>query len=122
MTLSNTATPRYYGEFRQKVISGEIPVCREISMEMNRIDAMIANPGIYYDDTAVEHWVNFCEHELVLTDGSPLHLLDSFKLWGEQIFGWYYFVDRSVYIPNTDRPGGHYVTKRIKKRLSIDSI
>lgn len=117
MTLSNTATPRYYGEFRQKVISGEIPVCREISMEMNRIDAMIANPGIYYDDTAVEHWVNFCEHELVLTDGSPLHLLDSFKLWGEQIFGWYYFVDRSVYIPNTDRPGGHYVTKRIKKRL-----
>ena len=117
MTLSNTAVPRYYGEFRDKVMRGEIPVCREISMEMNRIDDLIANSGVYYDDEAVEGWVNFCENELTLTDGSDLHLLDSFKLWGEQIFGWYYFVDRSVYEPNIDGIGGHYVTRRIKKRL-----
>lgn len=117
MTLSNTAVPRYYGEFRDKVMRGEIPVCREISMEMNRIDDLIANSGVYYDDEAVEGWVRFCENELTLTDGSDLHLLDSFKLWGEQIFGWYYFVDRSVYEPNIDGIGGHYVTRRIKKRL-----
>lgn len=117
MTLSNTAVPRYYGEFRDKVMRGEIPVCREISMEMNRVDDLIANSGVYYDDEAVEGWVNFCENELTLTDGSDLHLLDSFKLWGEQIFGWYYFVDRSVYEPNIDGIGGHYVTRRIKKRL-----
>lgn len=117
MTLSNTATPRYYGEFRDKVMRGEIPVCREISMEMNRIDDLINNPGIYYDGDEVEGWVQFCENELTLTDGSDLHLLDSFKLWGEQIFGWYYFVDRSVYEPNIDGIGGHYVTRRIKKRL-----
>lgn len=117
MTLSNTATPRYYGEFRDKVMRGEIPVCREISMEMNRIDDLINNPGVYYDSDEVEGWVQFCENELTLTDGSDLHLLDSFKLWGEQIFGWYYFVDRSVYEPNIDGIGGHYVTRRIKKRL-----
>lgn len=117
MTLSNTATPRYYGEFRDKVMRGEIPVCREISMEMNRIDDLINNPGVYYDGDEVEGWVQFCENELTLTDGSDLHLLDSFKLWGEQIFGWYYFVDRSIYEPNIDGIGGHYVTRRIKKRL-----
>lgn len=117
MTLSNTATPRYYGEFRDKVMRGEIPVCREISMEMNRIDDLINNPGVYYDGDEVEGWVQFCENELTLTDGSDLHLLDSFKLWGEQIFGWYYFVDRSVYEPNIDGIGGHYITRRIKKRL-----
>ena len=117
MTLSNTATPRYYGEFRDKVMRGEIPVCREISMEMNRIDDLINNPGVYYDGDEVEGWIQFCENELTLTDGSDLHLLDSFKLWGEQIFGWYYFVDRSVYEPNIDGIGGHYVTRRIKKRL-----
>lgn len=117
MSLSNTATPKYYGQFREKVMSGQIPVCREISMEMNRIDSLIANPGIYYNDQAVEGWIHFCENELTLTDGSDLHLLDSFKLWGEQIFGWYYYVDRSVYQPNVDKPGGHYVTKRVLKRL-----
>lgn len=116
--LSNTATPIYYGQFRQAVLRGEIPVNREISMEMNRIDDLIANPGIYYDDEAVLGWAAFCEEELTLTDGSRLHLLDSFKLWGEQVFGWYYFVDRSVYEPYHDgRPGGRYVKKRIKKRL-----
>lgn len=118
MGLSNTAVPKYYGEFRDAVIRGEIPVCREISMEMNRIDDLIANPGIYYDDKAVEGFIKYCENELTLTDGSDLHLLDSFKLWAEQIFGWYYFVDRSVFIPNADgRMGGHYQTKSIKKRL-----
>ena len=116
--LSNTATPIYYGQFRDKVLRGEIPVNREISMEMNRIDDLIANPGVYYDAEAVEGWIRFCENELVLTDGSPLHLLDSFKLWGEQIFGWYYYVTRSVYEPFKDRPGGEYVTKRILKRLT----
>lgn len=117
MGLSNTAVPKYYGQFRDAVIRGEIPVCREISMEMNRIDDLIANPGIYYDDEAVEGWIKYCENELTLTDGSDLNLLDSFKLWGEQIFGWYYFVDRTVYEPNEDGHGGHYVNKTIKKRL-----
>lgn len=117
MALSNTAVPKYYGMFRDAVIRGEIPVCKEISMEMNRIDDLIANPGVYYDDQAVEGWIKFCEAELTLTDGSDLHLLDSFKLWGEQIFGWYYFVERSVYEPNADGHGGHYVKKTIKKRL-----
>ena len=117
MALSNTAVPRYYGAFRDAVIRGEIPVCREISMEMNRIDALIANPGIYYDDQAVEGWIAYCENELTLTDGSDLHLLDTFKLWGEQVFGWYYFVDRTVYQPNEDGHGGRYINKRVKKRL-----
>ena len=117
MALSNTAVPRYYGAFRDAVIRGEIPVCKEISMEMNRIDELIANPGIYYDDQAVEGWIAYCENELTLTDGSDLHMLDSFKLWGEQVFGWYYFVDRSVYQPNEDGHGGCYVNKRVKKRL-----
>lgn len=117
MALSNTAVPKYYGQFRDAVIRGEIPVCREISMEMNRVDDLIANPGIYYDDKAVEGWIKYCENELTLTDGSDLNLLDSFKLWGEQIFGWYYFVDRTVYEPNEDGHGGHYVNKTIKKRL-----
>ena len=117
MALSNTATPKYYGRFRDAVIRGEIPVCRKVSMEMNRIDDLIANPGIYYDDEAVEGWISFCENELTLTDGSDLKLLDSFKLWGEQIFGWYYYVDRTVYEPNPDGHGGHYVNRSIKKRL-----
>ena len=117
MALSNTAVPKYYGMFRDAVIRGEIPVNREISMEMNRIDDLIDNPGVYYDDQAVEGWIKYCENELTLTDGSDLNLLDSFKLWGEQVFGWYYFVERSVYEPNPDGHGGHYVTKSIKKRL-----
>lgn len=117
MTLSNTAIPKYYGQFREKVIRGEIPVCEEVSLEMNRIDKLIANPGIYYDEDAVEGWIKYCENELTLTDGEDLHLLDSFKLWGEQVFGWYYFVERSVYEPDPDGHGGHYVRKRIKKRL-----
>lgn len=117
MTLSNTATPKYYGQFRDKVLRGEIPVCREVSLEMNRIDALIANPGIYYDDKAVEGFILYCENELTLTDGSDLILLDTFKLWGEQIFGWYYFVERSVYVPSPGNHGGKYVRKRIKKRL-----
>ena len=113
MSLSNTATPIYYGQFRDAVLRGEIPVCLEMSLEMNRIDDLIANPGVYYDDKAVEGFIAFCESELTLTDGSDLHLLDSFKLWAEQIFGWYYFVERSVYDPDK----GHYVQKMIKKRL-----
>ena len=117
MALSNTATPKYYGMFRDAVIRGDIPVNEEISMEMNRIDALIANPGIWYDDRAIQGFINFCETELTLTNGEALHLLDSFKLWAEQIFGWYYFVERSVYEPNPDGHGGHYVNKRIKKRL-----
>ena len=117
MALSNTAVPKYYGQFREAVIRGEIPVNNEISLEMNRIDDLIANPGVYYDDQAVEGWVRYCENELTLTDGSDLHLLDSFKLWGEQIFGWYYFVERSIYEPYPDGHGGHYVNRRIKKRL-----
>lgn len=117
MALSNTAVPKYYGMFRDAVIRGEIPVCKEVSMEMNRIDDLIANPGVYYDDQAVEGWIKYCEAELTLTDGSDLHLLDSFKLWGEQVFGWYYFVERTVYRPNKDGHGGRYVKKMIKKRL-----
>lgn len=117
MALSNTATPKYYGMFRDAVIRGEIPVCEQVSMEMNRIDALIANPGIWYDDQAIQGFINFCENELTLTDGDDLRLLDSFKLWAEQVFGWYYFVERSVYEPSPDGRGGHYVTKRIKKRL-----
>ena len=117
MALSNTATPRYYGEFRDAVIKGKIPVCKEISMEMNRIDDLIANPGVYYDEEAINGFIKYCEAELTLTDGSPLFLLDSFKLWAEQLFGWYYFVERSVYEPNPDGNGGHYVRKMVKKRL-----
>ena len=117
MALSNTATPIYYGKFRDAVMRGEIPVCREISMEMNRIDDLIANPGIYYDDQAINGFIDYCEQELTLTDGGDLHLLDTFKLWAEQIFGWYYFVERSVFEPNPDGHGGKYVTKTIKKRL-----
>jgi len=117
MALSNTATPFYYGLFRASVIRGEIPVNREISMEMNRIDALIENPNIYYDDMAVHGFIKYCEFELTLTDGSDLHLLDSFKLWAEQIFGWYYYVERSVYQPGESGREGHYVTKLIKKRL-----
>ena len=117
MSLSNTATPKYYGMFRDAVLRGDIPVCETISMEMNRIDALIANPGIYYDDKAVDGFVKYCENELTLTDGSDLKLLDSFKLWAEQIFGWYYYVERSIYEPSPDGHGGRYVNKRIKKRL-----
>lgn len=117
MTLSNTAVPIFYGQFREKVIAGEIPVNKEISMEMNRIDSLIENPGVYYDEDAIKGYCCFCEEELTLTDGSPLTLLDTFKLWAEQIFGWYYFVDRSVYIPGDDGEPGHYETKRVKKRL-----
>ena len=118
MALSNTAVPKYYGQFRDAVMRGEIPVCREIDMEMKRIDQLIANPGIWYDDQAVEGFVRYCENELTLTDGEDLHLLDSFKLWAEQIFGWYYFVERSVYEPNPDGHGGRYIKKSIKKRLT----
>lgn len=117
MALSNTATPRYYGQFRDAVIRGEIPVNKEISMEMNRIDDLIANPGIYYDDKAIDGFIDYCENELTLTDGEDLYLLDSFKLWAEQIFGWYFFEERSVYVPYADGHGGRYVNKRIKKRL-----
>lgn len=118
MALSNTAVPIYYGRFRDAVIRGEIPVNREISMEMNRIDDLIANPKYYYDDEAVEGWIAYCEEELTLTDGSDLHLLDTFKLWGEQVYGWYYFVERSVYEPNPKGHGGRYVNKVIKQRLT----
>lgn len=117
MALSNTATPKYYGRFREAVIRGEIPINQEIAMEMNRIDDLIANPGVWYDDQAIQGFINFCEKELTLTDGEDLHLLDSFKLWAEQIFGWYYFVERSVYEPSPDGHGGRYVNKTIKKRL-----
>lgn len=117
MALSNTATPIYYGRFRDAVMRGEIPVNAEIAMEMNRIDALIANPGVYYDDEAIDGWIQFCENELTLTDGSDLYLLDSFKLWGEQIFGWYYFVERSVYEPGENGAEGRFVQKLIKKRL-----
>ena len=117
MALSNTATPKYYGMFRDAVIQGEIPICREIELEMRRIDDLIANPGIWYDDKAIDGFIEYCEEELTLTNGEDLHLLDSFKLWAEQIFGWYYYVDRSVYVPSRDGHGGHYVKKRIKKRL-----
>lgn len=118
MALSNTATPKYYGQFRDAVVNGEIPVCETISLEMNRIDNLIRNPGVYYDDTAVEGWIRFCENELTLTDGSPFFMLDSFKLWGEQVYGWYYFVNKSVWKPNPKGRGGHYVRKTVKKRLT----
>jgi len=117
MALSNTAVPKYYGEFRDAVIRGEIPICKEIEMEMNRIDDLIANPGIYYDPAPVEGWISFCEDELTLTDGGDLYLLDTFKLWGEQVYGWYYFVERSIYEPNSNGHGGRYVNRKIKKRL-----
>lgn len=117
MALSNTAVPKYYGEFRQKVIDGEIPVCEKISLGMNRIDDLIANPTFYYDDAAVEGWVRFCEKELTLTDGSDFHMLDSFKLWGEDLFGWFYFVRKTVYQPGKNGGPGHYVNKTVKKRL-----
>lgn len=117
MALSNTAVPKYYGMFRDAVIRGEIPVCREISMEMHRIDELIENPGIWYDDQAVNGFINYCENELTLTNGEDLFLLDSFKLWAEQIFGWYYYVERSVYVPSEDNHGGYYETRVIKKRL-----
>lgn len=117
MSLSNTATPKYYGEFRGRVLAGEIPVNKEISMEMNRIDSLIANPGIYYDDKAIDGFIAFCENECTLTDGSDLYLLDTFKLWAEQVFGWYYYVERSVYKPSKDNHGGRYIRKKIKKRL-----
>lgn len=117
MALSNTATPKYYGRFRDAVLRGDILVCKEIEMEMNRIDSWIANPGIWYDENAINGFVEYCECELTLTDGEDLHLLDSFLLWAEEIFGWYYFVERSIYVPSRDGRGGHYETKRIKKRL-----
>lgn len=117
MALSNTATPIYYGQFRDAVLRGEIPVNQEISMEMNRIDELIANPGIYYDDEAINGFIEYCENELTLTDGSDLHLLDTFKLWAEQIFGWYYFVERTIYEPSPDGHGGRFVKKTVKKRL-----
>lgn len=117
MALSNTAVPRYYGQFRSAVMRGEVPICNEISMEMKRIDDLIANPGVYYDDRAVEGWIKFCESEMTLTDGSDLHMLFSFKLWGEEIFGWYYFIEREVWEPNPNGVGGHRVVKTIKKRL-----
>lgn len=117
MTLSNTAVPRYYGEFRKEVIRGNIPINREIAMEMNRIDSLIANPGVYYDEEAMEGFVRFCENELTLTDGSDLHLLDTFKLWAEQIFCWYYFIRRNIYQPFINGPGGEYVEKTVKQRL-----
>ena len=118
MALSNTATPKYYGQFREAVLRGDIPVCQEVSMEMNRIDKLIANPGIYYDEDAMDGFVKFCENELTLTDGEDLKLLPSFLLWAEQIFCWFYFVERTVYEPSENNHGGHYVKKRIKKRLT----
>jgi len=119
MSLSNVATPRYYGEFRDAVMNGEIPVNREIGMEMERIDELIANPNYYYDNLAVEGWIKYCENELTLTDGNDLHMLDSFKLWGEEVLGWYEFVERSVYVPSPDNHGGRFVRKRVKKRLTV---
>lgn len=118
MGLSNTATPIYYGEFREQVLSGKLPVCEEISLEMNRIDALIADPRFYYDPNPVKGYIEFCENEMTLTDGSPMRLLPTFKLWSEEIYGWYYFIERSVYEPNENGVGGHYVNKRIKKRLT----
>lgn len=122
MSISNTATPKYYGEFREKVLHGEIPVCEKISMEMNRIDELIRNPRYYYDEDAVEGWIRFCEGELTTTEGSDLKLLDSFKLWGEQVYGWYYFIEKSVYRPYKNDRGGRYVKKTVKKRLTNKQI
>lgn len=119
MALSNTAVPKYYGMFRDAVLRGDIPVNEQVSLEMNRIDQLIRDPRYYYDELAVESWCDFCEKEMTLTDGSAVHLLDTFKLWGEQLFGWYYFIERSVYEPYPDRHGGHYVKKRVKKRLTL---
>lgn len=119
MGLSNTATPKYYGQFREAVLRGEIPVCNEISMEMNRIDELIRNPNYYYNDKAVEGWIRFCENELTLTDGSAVNMLDSFKLWGEQLLGWYQYVDRSVYVPGEDGHGGHYERRKVRRRLTV---
>ena len=116
--LSNTAVPKYYGEFREKVLAGEIPVNEMVSMQMNRIDDFIRNPGIYYDESAIDGFIKFCEEECTLTDGTDVNLLDSFKLWAEDVFCWYYFVDKSVYIPSPNGKGGRYVTKRVKKRLT----
>ena len=116
--LSNTAVPKYYGRFRDAVIRGDFPVCETISLEMARIDQLIKDPSIYYDPVPVEGWIRFCEAELTLTDGSPLHLLDTFKIWAEQVYGWYYFIQKSVYQTNPDGHGGHYVRKRVKKRLT----
>jgi phage terminase large subunit-like protein len=118
LSLSNTATPRYYGQFRESVIRGDIPVNEQINLEMNRIDELIANPNFYYDDNAVEGFIKFCERELTLTDGSDLHLLDTFKVWAEQVLGWWYYEERSVYVPSPDNHGGHFVNKKIKKRLT----
>ena len=115
--LSNRAVPKYYAQFREKVLAGDIPISREVAMEMKRIDYLIDHPGFYFDNEAVRGWIEFCENELTLTDGSDLHLLDTFKLWGEEIFGWYYFVERSIYVPGKDNHGGHYERRRIKKRL-----
>lgn len=115
--LSNTAVPKYYGMFRDAVIQGRIPICKEIEMEMHRIDQLIENPGVYYDDEAIEGYIAFCENELTLTDGSDLKLVPAFKLWAEQVFGWYYFVDKNVYVPNIDTNGGHFEKRRVKKRL-----
>ena len=117
--LSNTAVPKYYGQFRDAVIRGEIPVCEEISCEMNRIDALIADPTYYYDDLAVEGFISYCENELTLSDGADLHLLDSFKLWAEQLFGWYYFIDREVYEPYEDGIGGHYDRQKAPDRKAV---
>jgi len=117
MALSNTATPKYYGQFRDAVMKGEIPVCEMISLEMDRIDNLIADPGVWYDDKAIDGFIAYCEDELTLTDGADLRLLDTFKLWAEQIFGWYYFVERSVYVPSPDGHGGRYVRKNVKRRL-----
>lgn len=119
MGLSNTATPKYYGQFREAVLRGEIPVCNEISMEMNRIDELIRNPNYYYNDKAVEGWIRFCENELTLTDGSAVNMLDSFKLWGEQLLGWYQYVDRSVYVPGEDGHGGHHERRKVRRRLTV---
>lgn len=119
MALSNTAVPKYYGEFREAVVRGEIPVNRYITQEMNRIDQLIDDPRYYYDDKAVDGFIIYCENELTLTDGTDLHMLDTFKLWSEQLFGWYYFVERSIYVPSRDGHGGKYVTKRVRKRLVV---
>lgn len=115
MGLSNTAVPKYYAAFRDKVIAGKIPVCETISLEMNRIDELIENPGVYYDESKVEGYIKFCESELTKSDGTDLNLLDTFKLWAEQIFGWYYFVEKTIYVPNPDNRGGRYLKRRLKR-------